>query len=198
MPPIARHKTLYFSQSADCRALFNHCLNPKGPHTDSGVEAAFLQVFKAWESLLEECTLSYMAGRLRCDGAVVNCHVTSVGEESARRVLYQEKSFIEWTDTQRILTRWEALFASPSRLEAAVNPIIVELRQMAWIRNAIAHSSPISIEKYLKVLQSAFGGLPKRSRPGVFLASPRPAQPNQTFFDWYVDLLDTSAQLLTG
>src|SRR5262245_43187778 len=118
MPPIARHKAAFLREVGDCRSLYLHCLSPVGAHSEAGVEAAFLQMFKAWESLLEECTLAYMCGRLRCDGTLVAAYTTSRDEEWARKAMYQERPYVEWTDMERVALRWAGLFVPPNSLEA--------------------------------------------------------------------------------
>ena len=46
-------KDKFINTLTESRDLFNHCLSPVGLHTDSGVEAAFLQVHKIGKCFLK-------------------------------------------------------------------------------------------------------------------------------------------------
>ena len=198
MPPLAKVKKQFGVALGDCRALYRHCLNPVATHSDAGVEAAFLQMYKAWEALLEDCTLAFLCGRLRCDGRVVSCEARMTSEEIARVFLYQDRPFIEWTDIDRTVDRWNRMFTQPNLLDSAVRAAKTELRQMSTIRNAIAHSSPASVNKFRTLVQNQFGGNPTITRPAMFLVSAYPVDPTRTFFDRYADILDVASNQLTG
>jgi hypothetical protein len=198
MPPVVRHKSVFLREASSCRVLFRHCLTPRGPHSDAGVEAAFLQLFKAWESLLEEITLSYMCGRLRCDGSFVPSSSVSKDEEAARRMMYQERAFVEWTDIEKIKARWTSIFNAGNVLEQALRPASSELRQMNVVRNAIAHSSQRATIKFNDLVQGHFGGHRRLQRPAELLIASWPKDPTQTFFDRYADILETIVPTLTG
>jgi len=198
MPPVLQIKSGFLVSTGECRALYRHCLAPRGPHTDAGVEAAFLQMFKGWENLLEECTLAFLCQRLRCDGRSVPSYSTSVSEQFARKALLQDRPFIEWTDVDRNIKRWESLFQPPSLLEGALRPAKPELGQMATIRNAIAHSSQISEVRFRVLVQGEFGGIRRFKRPAELLSSAWVKDPTRTYFDRYADVLETITPLLTG
>jgi hypothetical protein len=155
-------------------------------------------MFKAWEALLEDCTLAFMCGRLRVDGRSVVAHTTSGDEEWARKVMYQDRSFVEWTDFDKIVARWQGIFAAPNPLEAALRPAQAELRHMTTIRNAIAHSSAVSNRKFRTLMQSQFGGRRRFARPAAFLVEPWPTDPTLTFFDRFADVLETVTPGMTG
>ena len=198
MPPILLFKREFIADVADCRALFRHCLNPVGVHSEAGVEAAFLQMFKSWESLLEDCTVSFLCGRLRCDGKMVKCDALIKSEDIARALLYQDRNYIEWTDIDKVLDRWERIFAPANLLEAAVRGAKGELRQLTTVRNAIAHASPAAEQKFSKLIRDQFGGVRKMKRPATFLQEQYPPDPAKTFFDRYADVLETAGLQLTG
>lgn len=198
MPPVGKYKRRFFADLADCRTLYRHCLAPRGQHSDAGAEAAFLQLFKAWEGLLEDCTVAFMCGRLRCNGTLVRCHVTATNEEQARRVVYQEKTYVEWTDVDKIIIRWSSIFGDSNDLEAAVRPARTELRHMRTVRNAIAHSSLRATRQFRDLVQGQFGGKRNLSRPAELLVAQFPADPARTYFDRYADVLEVAAGSLTG
>jgi hypothetical protein len=155
-------------------------------------------MYKSWESLLEECTLAFMCGRLRCDGAIVAAYTSSRDEEWARKAMYQERPYLEWTDFDRVVSRWGALFVGPNALETAIRPAKSELKQMNTIRNAIAHSSVAAMRKFNDLVQGQFGGRRRLRRPSEFLREVWPQDANLTYFDRYADVLETVGTRVTG
>lgn len=198
MPLVSKIKKDFLTTLGNCRSLYRHCLDPKSPHTEAGVEAAFLQMFRAWESFLEDSSLAFMCGRLRCDSLSIPCHVRAPNEEAARALVYQDRPYVEWTDVDGIVKRWDRFFPPTNLLVIAIRPAKVELDQMAAIRNAIAHSSLLSKQRFQKVVQGQFGGKPAISRPANFLSAMYPLDTSRTFFDRYADVLEVTASKLVG
>lgn len=198
MPPLSKLKVTFLGSLSDCRVLYRHCLTPNGVHTNAGVEAAFLQMFKSWESLLEDCTVAFLCGHLRCDGNIVPCNTYIKSEAFARVLLYQDRKFIEWTEVDTVTGRWKNLFGDPNVMGGAIKAGLSELRQMKTIRNAIAHSSP-EASKRLDTLAGQQSGVPTtKLRPANFLMRPYPGDPTRTYFDRYADVLEVAAVSLTG
>jgi len=198
MPTIAQIRRDFDATLAGARALFNFSLTVQGIHSDAGVEAAFLQMFKGWEGLLEEAVIAYMCRRIARDGQSVCCHVLAPNDGVARAVLYQNRPYIEWTNPDEVRERARCYFTLPNRIDAALSPVMGELRQTATIRNAIAHSSPISREKLEELAQKKFGGKPTISRPAHFLLKNDPVASKQTLFDTYAAAIETAAIKITG
>jgi hypothetical protein len=155
-------------------------------------------LFKGWEGLLEETFIAYMCRRLAHDGQVVACHVFAPNDEVARALLYQQRAYIEWTRPDDVRERAECYFTDGSRIETALRPVMGELRQMTIVRNAIAHSSPISAKKFYELMTKTFGGQPAITRPAQFLLRPNPADPTTTMFDRFATVLEFSSLAMTG
>jgi hypothetical protein len=195
---ILKLKRSFLSALTECRALYRYSLTPRAFHTDAGVEAAFLQMYKAWESFQEECTLAFMAGRLRADGRSVASDVSTRTEEVARSLIYQERQYVLWTDVDGVIERWNRIFSDPNLLVAAIRPTTTELRQMTVLRNAIAHSSVHAQDKFKDLVQRQFGGRPPIARPSTFLVATYPPDPTRTFFDRYADVLELVGTAIAG
>jgi hypothetical protein len=155
-------------------------------------------MFKGWESFQEDCTIAFMSGRLRIDGKSVACFLRADDEERARILLHQDRRFVEWTDVDKVIERWDRLFRPPSLLVGAVKPATTEMRQMAVVRNAIAHSSHHATERFKDLLQKQFGGKPSIGRPSQFLYAKYPPDPARTYFDRYADVLEVVANGMSG
>lgn len=198
MPTIAYVRRQFAMTLSGARALFVFCLAPRGLHTEAGVEAAFLQLYKGWEGLLEDAVLAYMCGRLAHDGKSVASYVTAHSDQVARTLLYQLRPYVEWTKPDDVRDRVKCYFTAPNRLENALRPIMGQLREMATVRNAIAHASAVAEQKLYELAQRKIGGNPKVKRPADLLLMSDPSNKMQLMFDYYATVLETAAFEITG
>lgn len=213
----ANAKAAFQAALSSCKSLYRHCLVPYGLHTEAGVEAAFLQMFKAWESFQEDCAIAFMCGEARLDGLPVVCHVITANDDIARKVLYQERPYVEWTDADRVVERFNSLFpllsSQPySLLTKPIKDIKRELGDMKIIRNAIAHSSSKVSKGLQDLATNELGGNPRVARPFDFLnhncptsrirsnasATAVPSAIVVTFFDLYANALEIASIEMAG
>jgi len=141
-------KNSFLTSLNDCRALFRHCLTPRGLHTDYGVESAFLQFHKAWETFLEDSMLCFLCGQQPISGQPVTPRFIVSDFEVARTIFYQGQPYKEWTNKDDILKRYSIFFETQTidqietnRLITAIRPISSTIKEIIDIRNVIAHSS---------------------------------------------------------
>lgn len=198
MGAVLKLRRSYLTALGECRALYRHSLAPRALHTEAGVEAAFLQMYKAWEALQEECTIAFLSGRLRADGRIVACGTRTKDEHVARTLLYQDRDYVLWTNVDEVVRRWIRIFGDPNVLVAAIRPATTELKQMATIRNVIAHSSVLAKRKFYDLIRGQIGGRPSINRAAGFLSSSYPPDPTRTFFDRYADVLELVGNGVTG
>lgn len=128
----------------------------------------------------------------------MKCDAIIRSEELARMLLYQDRTFVEWTDIDRVVERWAKMFSANNLLEDAVRGAKAELRQLTTVRNAIAHASPAAEKKFIKLVRDQFGGARKLKRPASYLTEPYPQDAAKTIFDRYSDVLETAGLQLTG
>jgi hypothetical protein len=198
MPILAKVKKTFVDSAAECRALFNYCLATGGAGAEAGIEGAFLQLFKSWENLLEESVIAYLCGRLACDGTSVTCYIETQTEPVARKILYQGRPYVEWSNVEQVRDRLLLYFPRPNRLDGALVPNLVDLRHTTTIRHAIAHTSVPARKGFQELVQTLFGGSKALARPAALLATPHPKDPARTFFDRYADVLEVAAGTITG
>lgn len=199
MPPLSKPKRDFQSSLNDARNLFVFCSSPVGIHTDPGIEAALLQLFKAWESFLEDCVCSYLSGRLSCDGKTVATYIKAPNERWAAGMLYGDRAYLEWTDPEAVLKRVNILFQDGNRISSTLSSGLTELRQLKTIRNAIAHSSPTSVAGFAKLVTNLLGSShPTVQRPAQLLVRPVTRSTATTYFEHYAQILDTLAVNITG
>lgn len=191
-------KDNFINTLVESRDLFNHCLSPVGLHTDSGVEAAFLQVHKNWEVFLEDVLICILNGEPVLTGATINPLLTVPDRELIRNILYQDKNYIEWTDETIIKKRFTRHLTIPNRIVDCLNTISQDLKDIIVIRNFIAHSSGTAKTKYENLVRGRLSGHPDVSRASPYLKSNDREDSNQTYFDRYIGTLEAAAEQMVG
>ncbi len=95
-----------FDQSlADCRALYTHCLTPIAAHSESGIEAAFLQAFLSLEVLLEDVMVAYLTGESDCNGVVPVTLMSCASADACRKIINGSRGFVGWADVDEVKAR---------------------------------------------------------------------------------------------
>ena len=182
---------------SDCRSLFTHCLNPIGPHTNAGVESAFLEAFKAWEVFLEDLTIAYLTGQPDIAGNLAPAVVSFSGNnpETCRKIISGGRAFVSWANLDEIRNRFD-LYFTPGLLYGKLNSGVAEIKEMVKCRNAIAHSSGSAYNNLNDLWREKSGTSrsPLRSAD-VLLLSYLPNAPS-TWFERYLQVLEVMSQNL--
>ena len=195
---LADIKTNFLNSANECRTLYRHCLEPIGIHSNSGVEAAFIQMHNSWEIFLEETLVAILNGEQVLAGDIITPKFTLSDPNLIREILYQEKSFIEWTREEIVKKRFERHINSPNRITNALDIITVEFRDIIKVRNYIVHSSSQAKTNFVNLYQTRVGGRPDTSRACNFLKETDPANTPNTYFDKYLETLENATALMIG
>ena len=191
-------KNSFLDSINECRTLYRHCLSPVGIHSDSGVEAAFLRLYNSWEMFLEETLVSILNGESVVSGDIITPKFTLSDRNLIREIIYQEKSFIEWTRDEDVKKRFERHLQLPNRINTTLDTIAAEFREIIKIRNYIAHSSAQAKKHFVNLYQSKVGGSPNTSRACNFLKEVVSSNQQDTYFDKYLKTLEAAAILMVG
>ena len=182
---------------SDCRLLFTHCLNPIGPHSNTGVESAFLEAFKAWEVFLEDLTIAYLTGEPDIAGNLAPTVVSFSGNntETCRKVINGGRAFVNWANLDEVRNRFD-LYFTPGLLYEKLNSGVAEIKEMVKCRNAIAHSSGSAYNNLsgLWIEKSGTSNPSVRSADVLLLGYP-PNAPS-TWFERYLQVLEVMSQNL--
>ena len=178
------------------RALFQYCLSPTGPHTQAGIEAAFLQLQKSWELFLENLLLCLLIGH-RPHTTIITSHFTVSDLEIARGIVLREDNYLDWIGIDRVKNRFNAyLIEAPNHISNTLSAIATELNEIRIVRNAIAHSSKKAKDDFANLWLRKVGGSPTITVPADFLKLPDPNNLPSTYFDKYADTLETAAGIM--
>jgi hypothetical protein len=188
---------------------------PQLPVRESGIEAAFLRMFKGWESFQEDYILALIKGEPRIDGIKIKSYIRKIRSDApARNILLQGRPYIEWTRPRDVMNRVEIFFPNAIHITTPLVKFEPALREMHEVRNAIAHSSPHSVAQLKKLAdkvsaamknpQRAFDYLtlePKQNSRGYFIHLPSYAVieiDRMTFFEIYKEILFAVAEEMLG
>lgn len=179
----------------ESRDLFTYCRSPAGPHTNAGVESAFLDAFKAWEVFLETLTIAYLTGEPDIDGNPAPSVMTVSDPEICRKIVNGGRSFVNWANPTEVRQKF-AIFFEPSTLDVLLDSVVAELREMAICRNAIAHSSGSAYDNLATLWMRKFGTSRSPLRSADILLLPYEPNPPFTWFDRYMITLEVISQSL--
>jgi hypothetical protein len=159
------------------------------------VEAAFLKVFIAWETIQEKSFLEFLMGAPSASGSVMPCFVQPKDRAHAVRLLIGMGRFVDWSTPDPVRRLANNFLANGEPFESVLASIYSDLIDLKTIRNAAAHVSTTTIQPLdalaSRKLQRNISGI----SPAAFLLSPDPTSSlGSTIFEGYTSVLDAAAQ----
>lgn len=162
---------------------------------DAITELAFLRAFLAWESFLEQSFMLYMLGR-KAPGAAAPARYAFPPSltHASEWVVPEGRSYATWTDPAHVRVRAERFFHNGRPFAATLSANQNTLNEARTLRNAIAHASSSTQQKFENLVRQKLRTLPPSSTVGSFLGLTVPrSSPPQSFFEFYTDQLATCA-----
>lgn len=167
-------------------------------HKELVSELAFLHLYLAWESFLEESFILYLIGRKPPKGVAPRRYAMPPNRESAEALVLQEgRDYADWAAPDRVVDRSKRFFRNGKPFASALTGKQSFLQDLKTIRNAVAHSSKSSQEKYRRLVRRELATYPHSLTIGGFLATPKPGvSPPQSFFEEYLSNLQVLAETI--
>ena len=161
---------------------------------ESVVELSYMKGYLAWERFVEESFVLFLLGQTARVRSKPTRFVFPQNRKHAVELILQGQEFIDWTSAEDIKQRAYLFFKSGRPFAKPISAITHQLRNMKTIRNAIAHGSGQSREKFKGLVRGKLAYYPTSLTVGGFLYRPVPqTSPPQMFFDYYFDsLLDAA------
>ena len=204
--PVASDLRLSLRQSrglaSAARQWVNPALGPRRPafssaHRCTLVELAFLRSFLAWESFLEETFLLYVLGKKpRSRKHPRKRFILPRDREHALELLLPEgrRDYVMWDNPEVVLARAKRFLKDGEPFQNALSPRLNALKEMQTIRNAIAHRSIVSQQKFSNLVRDRLGTLPLGITVGVYLETPIPSSTPPTLqLDRYLQEIEAGA-----
>lgn len=153
---------------------------------DSMVELAFLRVFLAWESFLEETFILFVLGNTPTGRRVPIRFVNPPNRPVARELVADGRPYAKWT-ADEVRRRSTRFFRGGWPFEPALKASQQALQDLNTVRNAVAHDSEDSWEKFKKLVRRDLKTLPSGLTVGKYLDTVRPGTtPATSFMDHYL------------
>lgn len=103
------------------------------------VDAAFLRMFIAWESFLEEIFVGYLMGYPSSAGRVATRYATPMSERHARELLIGTQKYVDWANPEIVRKLAQLFFDRGEPIGPLVASIQTDLFDLKTVRNAAAH-----------------------------------------------------------
>lgn len=158
------------------------------------VDAAFLRVFIAWESFLEEVFVGYLMGYPSSTGRVAERYATPLSERHARELLIGTQKYVDWANPEIVRKLAQLFFERGEPIGPLVASIQTDLFDLKTIRNAAAHLTSTT-SGALDALASRKLGRHSQgvSVAGFLLSMDSSSGGSATVLDSYVSLLDAAS-----
>jgi len=160
------------------------------------VEMAFLRIFVAWESFLEESFIRYAAGAASPSGYMPNVltHAQNIGH--ALELVLSGRDYIPWNSASEVTRRSVLYFQDGEPYRTALEPASIELDEMNTIRNRITHKSMKSKSKFKAFVRRKFGHGVRGMTPGRYLLTSLLSPPPNNFLDYYIEVIRIASSMI--
>ena len=160
------------------------------------VEMAFLRIFVAWESFLEESFIRYAVGAASPSGYTSNAliHPQNIGH--ALELVLSGRDYVPWNSASEVTRRSALYFQDGEPYRSALETAATELDEMNTIRNRITHKSINSKSNFNAFIRRKFGHGVRGMTPGRFLLTLPSSPPPNTFLDYYIEVIRIASNMI--
>lgn len=160
--------------------------------------AAFLNLFIAWESFLEDAILKLMTGLPTISGQAPLRYVNPLTTDSARDIMVGTTRFFDFGNIDHVKKIVVLYFHNGAPFEPYLSAASPDITDIRTVRNASAHITT-STQRQLETLAQRLLSTPK---PGIdvyqLLIASDPKAPGSTIFATYQNKLLTVAHLIAN
>jgi hypothetical protein len=158
------------------------------------VESAFLRIFIAWETFIENAFISYLLGNHSAAGRQPTRFAAPQSETQAHQMLIGTQRYVDWASPEVVRKLSQIYFDNGEPINSTISSINSDLIDLKNIRNAAAHLSSTSIKAFQGVVNRKLGTIPAGVSVSSFLLSLDPSNSaNITMLDQYVSMLDAAS-----
>ena len=191
--------TKFLDSIKKSRTLFTYCRTPVGPHSNAGIESAFLDAIKAWEVFLDELMFAYLRGEQDIKGNSVPTTIFLASDSLdvyIKAMTGGRNRYVDWTNPdQDVIPRLKVFFDPPLNVKLAGG--VTELREMLQCRNAIAHTSSVANDRLRELWLQKTGTSKSQIRSADILLEQVPNNNSPlTWFERYLQILESLSQEL--
>lgn len=167
-------------------------------HKETVQGLVFLRAFVALEIFLEQSFILYLLGLKPPVGPKPKRLVKPTTKQLAMLAVTGDRDYTDWYRWDQLRGRAKKYFVDGKPYADALQGRKTLFEEMTTVRNALAHSSEHSQEKFKRLVRLKLSGTyPPKLTVGGFLAMTIPGtSPPETFLDYYIDSVSTLASLI--
>ncbi|MBK9719982.1 MAG: hypothetical protein IPO78_11095 [Saprospiraceae bacterium] len=102
-------------------------------------DSAYLKLFIAWETFLENSFIQYMLGEPSVLGHAVIRYVQPIDEQHANKLLIGTQKYVDWSNPEIVKRLCNLYFAADNPIGTFVSSMMADLFDLKTVRNAAAH-----------------------------------------------------------
>jgi hypothetical protein len=158
-------------------------------------ELSFLRIFLAWEAFCEKTFLLYMLGEQTDTGYSPYRYVAPTDNTHAYNLVKTKKDFFDFSNHTGVIERAELFFQNGEPYRNILRTKNSELSDIKTIRNAIAHISKDSQDKFINMVTHNLGSFPFVMTPGQFLYTAF-KKTNISYISIYKNMLESICDII--
>src|SRR4030067_1133454 len=151
----------------------------------------FLHVVIDFESFIENMFLGLLTNRFKIKKSKIVPRVRFQSDIIARDVVLGGKRYVNWLPYEETENRAKIFFRNGLPFKSLDNNEIENLKNIHCIRNALAHRSRYSMQKFEKQVVGSMPLTKREKSPGGFLKSHFRISPTQTRYENLVSEMST-------
>ena len=163
-------------------------------------EAAFLRIYIAWETFVENCLVDYLLN----EPSVLNNRpakwVNPIDKEHAHQIIIGNQRHMDWSNPETIRKISKIFFHQGYIFNTSLSAINNDLMDLKTIRNSAAHISSTTASKLdglsTRILNTPCSGY--TSYKLLFSIDPRSAVPNTKVLNRYLQIIDVAAEQIAN
>jgi len=156
----------------------------------------YLDVFTAFEGLLEELFFGLLSGEVTSNSPNIVPTVTTSCGLVARDILLIGKNYLNWLPYNHTIERAKVLFQDGKPFALLSEQNRNNIQRFWYIRNAIAHKSKYSQQKFEQQVIGNLTLTPGERTPAGFLRSKFRTRPTQTQYELVIQELKGISHIL--
>jgi len=168
-------------------------------------ESLFLRAVVGFEHFCEKLFFAIVEGKITYPSTRLRCLLTGARADEVLGIVLQRDNYLTWLPYKNAEERAKLFMFAKGPKKANGRPFLdlttgekSQLATICTIRNAIAHISDYSIEKFTKTVIGNQSIPPSERKPASFLRSQIAGSPPATRFEIYISNLGSIAQNIEG
>ncbi|HWD88020.1 MAG TPA: hypothetical protein VG367_07840 [Mucilaginibacter sp.] len=163
-------------------------------------ESAFLRIYIAWETFLENCFVDYLLNEVSILSNRPAKWVNPIDKEHALQIIIGNQRHMDWSNPEIVRKISGIFFHQGYVFNAVLSAINNDLFDLKTIRNSAAHTSSTTASK-LDGLSTRILNTPCNNYTAyrlLFSNDPRSATQNQTVLVRYLQIIDVAAEQIAN